>query len=65
VLLYRFSDDSKIVIRPSGTEPKLKIYAGVRIKDFVNVEEGIRFADEKLIKLVEATKAKIVDTNDI
>lgn len=27
VLLYRLADQSKLIIRPSGTEPKLKIYA--------------------------------------
>jgi phosphoglucomutase/phosphomannomutase len=29
-LLYRLEDGSKIVIRPSGTEPKIKIYCEVR-----------------------------------
>jgi phosphoglucomutase len=30
VLLLRLSDESRIVIRPSGTEPKIKIYASAR-----------------------------------
>ena len=35
VLLYRLEDGSKIAIRPSGTEPKVKIYVGA-----VNRSEG-------------------------
>ncbi len=27
VLLFRFQDDAKLIIRPSGTEPKIKLYA--------------------------------------
>ncbi|MES2345903.1 MAG: phospho-sugar mutase [Chlamydiota bacterium] len=30
VLLFRLSDKSKLIIRPSGTEPKIKIYAEVQ-----------------------------------
>lgn len=32
VLQFRLADQSKLTVRPSGTEPKLKIYAGVRGK---------------------------------
>ncbi len=39
VLKYKLTEDSWIAIRPSGTEPKLKIYAGVRAKQ---QEEGKR-----------------------
>ncbi|MBQ9409475.1 MAG: phospho-sugar mutase [Clostridia bacterium] len=30
VLLYKLENDAWVCVRPSGTEPKLKIYAGVR-----------------------------------
>ena len=30
VLLYKLEGDAWVCVRPSGTEPKLKIYAGVR-----------------------------------
>ena len=30
VLLYKLDGDAWVCVRPSGTEPKLKIYAGVR-----------------------------------
>ncbi len=41
VLVFWLEDDSKVMIRPSGTEPKIKIYCGVVMKEFKSVDEGI------------------------
>ncbi|MFI5344003.1 MAG: phospho-sugar mutase, partial [Chlamydiales bacterium] len=41
-LLFRLEDGSKIMIRPSGTESKLKIYVGAVKKVYSDVEEGIQ-----------------------
>lgn len=50
VLLLRLEDRSKIIIRPSGTEPKLKIYLSTEGV----FEEGIDLCDQKLEKLLAA-----------
>jgi len=36
VIIYTLNDNSKIAIRPSGTEPKIKFYFSVNNKDFKN-----------------------------
>ncbi len=53
VLYYDLSDNAWCCVRPSGTEPKIKFYMGVR---GLSSED----ADEKLAKLTEAMK-KIVE----
>ena len=52
VLKYYFTDGSWYAIRPSGTEPKIKIYMSVNGKDKQDGEEKIR-------KIQEATEEKM------
>lgn len=59
VLLFRLEDESKLVVRPSGTEPKLKLYAGVRQKSFTFLNEGILQCDQKLDSLLKAMHEKL------
>ncbi len=49
VLRYRLDDGSRVIVRPSGTEPKLKVYIDVRAETahaateaVAAVEEGVR-----------------------
>lgn len=57
VLLFQLADKSKVIIRPSGTEPKLKIYAGVYQPDFTTVERGIEACKEKIQRLLDEIQA--------
>lgn len=52
VLYFELEDDAWCCVRPSGTEPKVKFYMGVKGEDMQD-------ADEKLAKLTEAMTALI------
>lgn len=54
VLRFWLADGSKLVIRPSGTEPKVKIYAEVVEKKVDNLEKAIAACDARLKKLVSS-----------
>ena len=56
VLLFRLEDDSKLVIRPSGTEPKIKLYCGVENKNPKDLEKEIAKAEKKVEKLLDELK---------
>ncbi len=56
VLLFWLEDDSKLVIRPSGTEPKVKIYCGVVDKDEKDINMGIVAMDAKIEQLTQDLK---------
>jgi phosphoglucomutase len=60
VLQFFTSDGSVISIRPSGTEPKIKFYFGVKeklsdIKDFAKVDQK---ADQKIKEIISDLKLK-------
>ena len=48
VLSFWLEDKSKIVIRPSGTEPKIKIYLEVCTPAAAPIEDSIAKCDQKL-----------------
>lgn len=54
VLLFWLEDDTKLVIRPSGTEPKIKIYCGVVDKEEEDLDIGIKQCDKKIDDFVHA-----------
>jgi phosphomannomutase len=56
VLVYWLSDGAKITIRPSGTEPKVKIYTEVRSEDGSPVDLGIEHCDVIAGEYLETVK---------
>ncbi len=56
VLIYHLEDKSRVIVRPSGTEPKLKCYYEV-ITDFpdnMNYEQDQKAAEAKMNDLINA-----------
>ncbi len=56
VLRFWLEDGTKLVIRPSGTEPKIKIYAEVCSHSHASIETAISQCDRELKELIEAFK---------
>lgn len=57
VLLFRLADQTRLVIRPSGTEPKIKIYGCVTSPSFTTLENGIKECDNRLDLFLQSLKA--------
>lgn len=57
VLIYYTEKGTKVAVRPSGTEPKIKFY--VSVKDEVNSIEDFKSKYEKLQNKVEAVKKEL------
>lgn len=56
VLLFYLADKTRLVIRPSGTEPKVKIYGCATTERFTSLEDGIRDCDQRLDVYLESLK---------
>ena len=52
VLKYVLADDSWIAVRPSGTEPKMKFYIGVKADSQVTEDEKIRALEAAINEIV-------------
>lgn len=57
VLLFRLKGGSKIVIRPSGTEPKIKVYLSTHEIHFTSIEAGIAACEKKLDDLLKQVQS--------
>lgn len=60
VLLFWLADESKVMVRPSGTEPKIKLYCGVIQKNFASVPEAIKSARKKTDDLLHSVRDLLV-----
>ncbi|MBJ7449112.1 MAG: phospho-sugar mutase [Parachlamydiales bacterium] len=59
VLMFWLADKTKLVIRPSGTEPKIKIYCASSLKDFETLEKGIEDCDAYVDKILASMKENL------
>ncbi len=56
VLLLWLEDGSKIMIRPSGTEPKIKLYGGTKDKSDRPTETAVQHCQAKIDRLLDVTE---------
>jgi phosphoglucomutase/phosphomannomutase len=59
VLLFRLNDKSKVIIRPSGTEPKVKVYLSAFVKEAPSITDGLKICDAKIEHLTQALKNEL------
>ncbi|MCB1114460.1 MAG: phospho-sugar mutase [Chlamydiia bacterium] len=59
VLIFWLEDDSKVMVRPSGTEPKVKLYCGVSQSTFSNQEEALQTLKSKANTLINALESHL------
>ncbi len=53
VLYYELENDGWCCVRPSGTEPKIKFYYGVKAKDIASAEKMLEEKERELFEITE------------
>jgi phosphomannomutase len=61
VLSYFLSDGTKLVIRPSGTEPKIKIYIEVQQNDIEDIKSDIAKCYKRAEAILDIMKNEIIN----
>lgn len=56
VIKYYLNDNMWFVLRPSGTEPKLKVYYGVNGKDHADADSKLETLTKEVLSIVELIK---------
>ena len=54
VLYYDLSDDAWVCVRPSGTEPKVKFYYGIKGDSLADAEEKSAKLGEEVLAMIDA-----------
>ena len=54
VLYYDLTDDAWLCVRPSGTEPKVKFYYGVKGTSLADADEKSKALGEKVLEMIQS-----------
>ena len=58
-LVFWLEDGSKLIVRPSGTEPKIKIYCGIAKRKYESLDEVQQQAEQQATALLQALESII------
>lgn len=59
MLLLWLEDRTKLIVRPSGTEPKIKIYCGLVNRSNASIPDALKEAEKRADQLLEALKQQL------